>query len=145
MKLEINQAFGGDEKERKTSLAKKIKLFLAYKSGGYSDNPIILWLSITSLVANVANWIVLKIFVKPIEGDIILHYNVYFGVDSTGGYREIYFLPVAGIFILVFNFFLGVFFFKNKERIVSYVLLMAALMANLCLIIASATVILINY
>jgi hypothetical protein len=124
---------------------KKTGLFLNEKTGGYFENPIVVWLLAVSFLANVCVWAALAIFIKPVDENIILHYNVYFGVDSTGYFREAYLLPISGLFILALNLSLGAFFFKNKERIASYALLMAAFMSNLSLIIASASIVIINY
>lgn len=103
------------------------------------------WLIVLSLLANLINWIILVIFVRPIDLPIILHYNVYFGVDMMGNYHEVYILPLIGIILFLVNWLLSIFLFDKKERIASYLLLMAALMIQLSMIVASVSVIIINY
>ena len=111
----------------------------------YFHSAIAVWLMILSLVANLINWLILGIFIKPIDLPIILHYNVYFGVDMMGDYKEAFILPLIGIILLLINLFLSLFLYEKKERIASYLLLMAALMIQLALIVSSISVIIINY
>lgn len=111
----------------------------------YLKSHIAVWLLVFSLAANLANWIIIKIFLKPVDFPIILHYNVYFGVDISGNWKQVYALPTIGFFLLLVNFLLSIYFYKRKERIASYLLLIAALMIQLSLIVASASIIIINY
>ena len=111
----------------------------------YFTSKINVWLIILSLLANLANWIVLLIFLHPATPLIILHYNVYFGVDVTGSRREAFILPGVGLAILIINFILSFYFYRSKERIAGYLLLMVALMAQFSLLVATSCVILINY
>ncbi len=114
-------------------------------SQDYFKNAIVVWLLLFSLAFNLANWIILGIFIQPIDLPIILHYNVYFGVDMMGNYKEVFILPLIGIILLLVNFFLSRHLYEKKERIASYLLLMAALMIQLALIVSSVSVIIINY
>lgn len=125
------------ERKQKESLATVARFF--FKS------PLVLWLLISNLAFNLAAWIVPLIFIRPIDKAIILHYNVYFGVDMTGNWQQVFFLPGIGFTILFLNSILALFFYYKKERIASYILLMAALMGQMSLLIATATVIMINY
>jgi hypothetical protein len=120
-------------------------VFRSFFAQEYFRSHIVIWLLILSLVANLAIWIALVIFVKPVDFPIILHYNVYFGVDITGDFRQAYSLPAIGLFLLVTNAFLSLYFYRQKERIASYLLLMAALMIQLSLAVAAVSVIVINY
>ena len=127
------------------NLPEKIKLRISGHVRDFFKSHIAIWLLILSFLANAINWIILKIWIKPVEFPIILHYNVYFGVDLLGNYRQTYILPLIGLSLLVINLLLAMYFYAQKERIASYVLLMATLMIQLSLIVASASVILINY
>ncbi len=108
-------------------------------------NPIAQWLLIASLFINIADWAVLAFFIRPVDFPIILHYNIYFGVDIIGGWWQAYFLPFTGAVILLINSFLARFFYGRKERVASYVLLLAALAIQAGAAVAEAGVILINY
>jgi hypothetical protein len=124
------------------SLKNKFRLFFNTE---FSQNAITAWLITLSLVVNIADWVSLYIFVKPIDAPIILHYNVYFGVDLTGDWKNVYILPAIGIIIFLVNLSLARYFFEKKERIASHVIMIATLMAQLSLLIASTSIILINY
>ncbi|MDP1619865.1 MAG: hypothetical protein Q8M12_02610 [bacterium] len=87
----------------------------------------------------------MKIWIQPVAFPIILHYNVYFGVDLVGGYRQVYILPLIGFILFLINSSLSIYFYGQKERIASYILLIAVLMIQLSLVVASTSIILINY
>lgn len=111
----------------------------------YFKSAIVIWLLLLSLAINFSEWIILKIFIKPVDFPIILHYNVYFGVDMVGNYRSVFLLPLIGLALLLVNFFLSAHFYRRKERIASYLLLMAAFMIQLSLLVATLSIIIINY
>lgn len=135
-----------EEIEGKKSLIFKFKLFFKQiKENEFLKNEIVFWLLILNFVANISNWIILFIFMNKVDGDVILHYNVYFGVDNIGSWKKSFIMPFIGIIIFSLNVFLAAFFYKNKERIASYILLLSVLMAQMGLIIASVSIILINY
>lgn len=129
-------------KTAKMSLKKKIRSFFAEE---YFRSHIVRWLLLFIGVANLANWAALKIFVQPVDLPIILHYNVYFGVDMLGGWKNLFLLPAVGLILFLVNFFLSLYFYRRKERIASYLLLIATLIIQLSLIVASVSVIIINY
>ncbi len=133
------------QKENDTGKKGLISRFKLFFNNDFFKNHIILWLLVFNFLANLANWLVLAIFINKSEGDIILHYNVYFGVDNFGNWKQVFLMPAIGLFLFLVNFQLSFFFYKNKERIASYTLLLASLMAQLSLIIAAVSVILINY
>lgn len=123
-------------------LKNKVRSFFQQE---FFQSRVVIWLLVLSLVANIANWIILKIFVKAVDFPIILHYNVYFGVDMFGNWKRVFILPLMGLILLLVNLSLSLYFYKNKERIASHVLLMATLMIQLSLVVASASLIIINY
>lgn len=130
------------EDEKRLSLTGKIKLFFKNE---YFTNKINIWLIVLTIIANTVNWGAILFFIRPTDHDIILHYNVYFGVDATGNWKSVFMLPAIGLALFVINFFLSIHLYSNKERVASYILLSAAFMAQLSLLIASLSVIIINY
>jgi hypothetical protein len=126
----------------KISLKEKIRSFFAQE---FFKNNIIRWLLIGTVLLNLINWTLLAIFIHPVDFSIILHYNVYFGVDLIGDWWQTYVLPFMGVIFLVVNLILAYKFYKQKERIASYILLLASLMIQLGLIIASVGIVMINY
>ncbi len=128
--------------DSKKSLIYKFKLFFNQE---FFKNHIILWLLLFNFISNVSNWLALAIFINKTEGNIILHYNVYFGVDNLGNWKQSFTAPAIGLFLFLINLSLAFFFYKNKERIASYSLLLASVIIQINLIISSVSVILINY
>lgn len=124
------------------NLKKKVRSFFAQE---YFKSHIVRWLLLLIGVANLANWAALNIFIQPVDLPIILHYNVYFGVDMLGDWKNLFLLPAVGLILFFINFFLSLYFYRRKERIASYLLLIATLMIQLSLIVASASAIIINY
>ena len=123
-------------------LTDKFKSFFTQE---YFHRPIAIWLLIASGLLNLTSWAILWLFIKPIDLPIILHYNVYFGVDSLGRWSQVYIMPFIGLALLLVNLFLSLHFYRGKERIASYLLLMAALMIQASLLVASIGIIIINY
>jgi hypothetical protein len=138
----MNEIDKQENNENKKGLMQKFKLFF---KKDFFQNHIVLWLLVFNFLANLINWLILAFFINKSEGNIILHYNVYFGVDNLGNWKEVFLMPSIGLILFLINFYLSFFFYENKERIASYILFMTALMVQLSLIIASISVILINY
>jgi hypothetical protein len=124
------------------SLNEKIKLFFGQE---YFQSRIIRWLFFSGLFFNLVDWALLKFFLRSGAERIILHYNVYFGVDLTGTSQSAYTLPFIGVVVLFFNNALSFYFYIQKERVASYILLLTVLMAELSLLISVISVIIINY
>jgi hypothetical protein len=111
----------------------------------FFKNLIVLWLAILSLGSNIINWAILILFIRLSSGNIILHYNVYFGVDKIGGWKNAFLLPLIGLAVFLINLLLAAYLYRKKERIASYILLVASFMVQLILAVASISVIIINY
>jgi hypothetical protein len=103
------------------------------------------WSLIASIILNVTNWGFLFYFIRPVDFPIILHYNVYFGVDIIGKWLEAYYLPLIGDIMLIVNAILGYMFYLQKERVVAHLLLLATFFVQISISIAVASIILINY
>lgn len=136
------ESYRTKKEKMSSSLTSRFKLFFTKK---YWQSRIVLWLLFSALVGNLADWAIILIFIRPTVPTIILHYNVYFGVDMMGDWRWVFILPGIGLLLLIINNSLAMYFYSNKERIASYILLMAALMVQLSLLIATLSVIIINY
>jgi hypothetical protein len=133
-------------KEKIKSKGKGLVLNLkSFFSQEYFKNVIVAWLLILSLAANLADWAVLKFLIQPMSTPIILHYNVYFGVDWKGSYPQVFSIPLIGLFLFLVNGLLALKVYREGEIIASYLLLMAVLMLQISLIVYSLSIILINY
>ncbi len=120
----------------------KLKIFFC---GDFFRNPIVFFLVVVILFLNVVSFVALSIFIEKTASPVILHYNVYFGVDLIGDWWQIYILPIMGIFFFLINFFLAGCFYRQGERIGAYCLMLASLFVEIGIIIAGASMILINY
>jgi len=120
----------------------KLKTFFY---GDFFKNPIVFFLLAIILFLNAVSFIILSIFIKKTSSLVILHYNVYFGVDLIGDWWQIYIMPVMGVFFALINIFLAKYFYQQEERIGAYCLMLASLFVEVGIIIASISMILINY
>ncbi len=123
-------------------LKKKLEVFFSQE---YFHSGLIQWVFIGSFVVNAANWAFISFFIRPVDFPIILHYNVYFGVDVIGDWWQIYFMPLIGLLILSVNSILGYLFYQQTERVVAHLLMLATFIAQIGISIAVASLLLINY
>lgn len=117
--------------------------FSSWKS--FIKNPILFSLALMSILVSAIIFSLLYLFIGTSGDSIILHYNVYFGVDLVGSWREVYLVPLVGFLFFVVNFVLAHYFFYKKERILSHLLMLTALMIQLGMAVASASIIMVNY
>jgi len=111
---------------------------------GYWSDPAIFFSLLLAFLANAGIWIALRWVVQPTDQPIILHYNVYFGVDSIGEWGNIFMMPAMAAGLLAVNLFLSRFFYY-KERLVSYLFASMAFLMQLLMIVGVASVIIINF
>lgn len=111
----------------------------------FFHNGLIHWILIGSLFVNLLNWAGAIYFIRPVDFPIILHYNVYFGVDILGSWWEVYFLPGMATFFWIINFILGYFSYQRKERVATYLFLLGAFIIQLGLTVAVGSIIKINF
>lgn len=111
----------------------------------FFKNGLVHWVLIASIFANLVNWGVLAYFIRPVDFPIILHYNVYFGVDILGSWWEVYFLSGVGTFFWLINAILSYFFYQRKERIAAYLFLLGAFIVQIGLTVAIGSIIKINF
>ena len=84
-------------------------------------------------------------FVRSGQSVVIMHYNVYFGVDLIGEWGQIFLIPSISILFVAINTLLAQWFYRYKERIVSYALLLASVLVSLGSVIACTGIAFINY
>lgn len=120
----------------------KIKKFFSQE---FFASGVVHWVLIGSLILNVTNWGLIAFFIRPVDFPIVIHYNVYFGVDVIGSWWNIYFLPFIGFIILVLNAILGYLFYQQKERIAAHLLMLATFIVQIAVTVAVASLLMINY
>jgi hypothetical protein len=97
-----------------------------------------------ALVAGATGLIYWFLFPEAAEQIAVpLHYNIHFGVDRYGAWRQLFTIPFIGLFILLFN--LGVAgYLWTRDKMLSVALSVATLIMEMLLIVALVFVILLN-
>lgn len=111
---------------------------------GFWTDPAIFFSLVLAILANIGMWIAIWVIVQPTDQPIILHYNVYFGVDSIGNWKNIYLFPIFAGAILIVNIILSRFFYY-KERFISYLFAGMALVIQLLMAVGLSSIIKINF
>lgn len=119
--------------------------FKSFFSQEFFASGLVHWVFIGSFILNAVNWGLIAFFIRPVDFPIILHYNVYFGVDVIGDWWQIYYLPIIGLVILAANTLLGYLFYQQKERIVAHLLMLATFIVQIAILVAVACLLMINY
>ncbi len=57
-------------------------------------------------------WWYLIANIRSDAGQIFLHYNIIFGVDLVGDWWKIYFILLAGIMVILLNYFFSLMFYS---------------------------------
>jgi hypothetical protein len=109
----------------------------------YLHNRIICGTLISACIINGIMWSYLIINRTNDAYPIILHYNLFFGVDLVGEYDKVFIMPGIALAFLVLNTFLGNFFYKI-ERIASYLLTFNVLILQFLFMLASYLIIKVN-
>jgi hypothetical protein len=111
---------------------------------GFWTDPAVFFSLVLALLVNLSMWIATWRIVQPTDLPIILHYNVFFGVDSVGDWKNVFLMPTLAAAIFVVNVILSRFFYY-KERMASYLFAGMALAVQLLMAIGLGSIILINY
>ena len=115
---------------------------IAIKS--FIKDRIILSFLLSGLIFNVFTWSIMGWGIRFFPESIPLHYNIYFGPDLFGPWYQILFIPGLGLSILITDFLLGLYFFKNNS-LLTYFLMGIAAVVQILLFIASIFIIYLNY
>lgn len=93
---------------------------------------------------NLINWLI-AIFVnqKIIQEQVILHYNVDYGVNLIGSDKQLYLIPLLGLVIIFVNILIVNSNINNK--LITHILLFTGILVNIFLLIAQASLYLINF
>ncbi len=124
----------------KKFLASGLKLVI-FRS--YWKNKIIMNIFVWSCLMNISLWVFLFKNQRNSDLPIILHYNLFFGVDYLGGYNEIYLIPAVGAIIIIINTVLGYLLYE-RERLASYFLAFNIFIVQIFLLLAGYLIVEIN-
>lgn len=111
----------------------------------FFKNKLLLTLFISSIVINILNFLFLFYFIEKLNNLIILHYNVYLGVDLMGESNQVFLIPIVGLSFALINLCLAIYFFSKKERMLSHILSLTTLIVQLGISVASGSLVLVNY
>lgn len=92
---------------------------------------------------NIGVWAWLVWQIRPQDEFIFLHYNVLFGVDRIGPWWHVFSVPLLGTVLLVANALVGWYFFE-KEKLVSYLLLATTIIAHMFLAVGAYLLVFLN-
>ncbi len=115
------------------------------KEASFLKNTIVRVLLGANLFFACINFGVLGYFIRPADTLLVLHYNVYFGVEIQGVWWQAFILPFAGVFFLFMHAIFARAFYGRSERIAAYLMLFGAALLNGGILIAVASVVFINY
>ena len=120
---------------------------VAWSERGVSffKNTIVRILVVVNIFVILVNFLAFGYFIRPTDGLLVLHYNVYFGVDIQGVWWQIFILPLASTFFLAGHFFVASRLYTLQERIAAYLMLFGSCLISISILIASIGVIFINY
>ncbi len=79
------------------------------------------------------------------ETAIVLHYNVYFGIDALGSWWQAFFIPLSGLLIWLVHILLAWRFFQTGEYALSRIALLSLFFLESMVLVVSSTIILVNY
>ncbi|MBT3816766.1 MAG: hypothetical protein HOE80_00245 [Candidatus Magasanikbacteria bacterium] len=104
--------------------------------------PILLMVG-TTLLMHIFMWFWLLWNIRPQEDSIFLHYTVLFGVDFSGPWHYILYLPIIGLVIFIINTLLGWILYQ-KDHLASYLLQAAAVFVHIFLVIVTLLLVFLN-
>jgi len=111
---------------------------------GFWTDPVIFFSLIFAILVNIGLWVALFWTVTPTDLPIILHYNIYFGVDAIGGWKSLFFMPTLAAVLFFLNAVLSRYFYF-KEKMVAYLFSGTALILQILMAVAVISAIMINF
>jgi len=120
----------------------KFKKTYSYKLMRYTyntfffGNPVFLLFSLAIFI-NIFILILVSFKGRPEEVKIPLHYTISGGIDKTGNWYEIYYLPFFVFLFNLFNFFLANLLFRKGQKSLSYIFMFSTILLNLICLMAS--------
>jgi len=82
--------------------------------------------------------------IRGSDGTIVLHFNVYFGVDIVGSPWQALLLPGMALLFLLLNVAIAYRFYAVRERVAAHILLFASFLAALSAGVVTAALSFIN-
>jgi len=105
--------------------------FLLYIKKMYIYIPLLL-----ALGMNIFSWLWIITQMPETGEQVVLHYNVLFGVDYIGSLWKVYYIPTLGFFVIATNMICGWLFYK-KDVFKAQLLVAIAMFIQVFIVIAS--------
>ncbi len=121
------------------------RAFPSFFSQEFFRSYLVQWIFIGTIFVGLANWGILIFYIRPVDLPIVLHYNVFLGVDVVGNWWQLYFLPIISDLFVIINVILAYIFYQKKERLMAYIFLLASFFVQFGITIALSGLIVINY
>ncbi len=105
------------------------------------------WFLIFIVGLNFLSWVALAIFLifSGRLSFLIMHYNVYFGVDWIGDWWQVFLFPTVAAFFGILDAGLSFRLYAQKEKVIAYILLLTAFFVQIGCVIYIASFLIINY
>lgn len=141
-----------DEKDASIKIfIRRLRLFRDFLRAGvratfassYWKNRTVSRVNTLSFTLNLIIWIYLLLERIPGGMPMILHYNLFVGVDVVGEYDRLFLLPAVGLLLFATNTILGHYFYRI-ERLATYLLALNTLIIQVFLLLASYLIIRVN-
>jgi len=109
----------------------------------FLQDRLLIFLLIASVAMNLAIYMALAVLIgRPAEA-VVLHYNVYFGINLIDNWPRLYVLPGVGTFVWLVNTSLAVALYRG-QRLLAYQLIVTTAVLEVCLAAAGAMIIFVN-
>ncbi|MEI7749752.1 MAG: hypothetical protein WCJ25_02010 [Candidatus Moraniibacteriota bacterium] len=111
----------------------------------FFENPLVRSLVIASLSIIVLSFVAVFFFIiRGAERIIVLHFNVFFGVDIVGSPWQALLIPGMSLLFLFLNVAIAYRFYAVRERVAAHILLFAAFLSALSAGVVTAALSFIN-
>jgi hypothetical protein len=111
----------------------------------FFGNPLVRSLIAASSAIILLSFVAISLFViRGSSGTIVLHFNVYFGVDIVGSPWQALLIPAMSLLFLLLNIGLAYRFYVVRERVAAHILLFAAFLSALSAGVVTAALSFIN-
>ncbi len=112
--------------------------------GDFFASELVLWLLVLNTVAIVAAIGLIVWRMWGVDYPVILHYNVFFGVDQMGNWRGAWRLIALGVGIFALNTIIALSLYRQKERIAAYMILFGSLAVQAGVAIFMLAIVIVN-
>jgi len=85
----------------------------------------------------------IKLYKLSSNSQLLLHYNVYFGIDWIGSWYKILIYPIIGFLLFIINLLLSSYFY-NRKNFLSYLLVCSMTFGEILVLISGLAVLWIN-